>query len=205
MSDVVNTADPIQGMLSHAAMMSSRKKTQKLIVYESDPTTVDDCIKSKNWETPEAGNSLKEAILNEIGNLLNFEVFDVIAWEDVSSTESVWQIVVNFLTKSTKDITPERECIDKRKCRVCLGGHHMTSGVHFERTEAYDPVPSWTTIKLQVALTTKYRFGLRAFDYTAAYLQAELKGHYMPVHPKDCECAAKGNGRKDGTTGFQRQ
>jgi hypothetical protein len=51
----------------------------------------------------------------------------------------------------------------------------MTSGVHFERTEAYDPVPSWTTIKLQVALTAKHRFGLRVFDCNAAYLQAELK------------------------------
>ena len=81
----------------------------------------------------------------------------------------------------------------------------MTAGVHFERTEAYVPVRSWTTIKLQVALTTKHRFGLRAFDYTAAYLQAELKGHYMPGHPKDCECVTKGNGRKTGTAGFQRR
>jgi hypothetical protein len=57
MPDVVNIDDPIQGMLSHAAMMSSRKKAQKLSAYEQDPITVDDCIKSKNWETPEAGNS----------------------------------------------------------------------------------------------------------------------------------------------------
>ncbi len=100
MPDVVNTADPIQGMLIHAAMMSSRKKVQRPSVYESDPISVDDCIKSTNWETPETGNSWKEAILNEIGNLLNFKVFDVITWEDVPSTERVWQIVVNFLTPS---------------------------------------------------------------------------------------------------------
>jgi hypothetical protein len=42
MPDVVNTDDPIQGMLSHAAMMSSRKKTQRLSAYEADPVTVDD-------------------------------------------------------------------------------------------------------------------------------------------------------------------
>ena len=184
MPDVVNTDDPIQGMLSHAAMMSSRKKAQKLSAYEQDPITVDDCIKSKNWETPEAGNSWKEAILNEIGNLLNFKVFDVIAWEDVPSTERVWQIVVNFLTKRTKDSTPELERIDKRKCRICFGGHHMTAGVHFERTEAYAPVPSWTTIKLQLALTAKHRFGLKAFDCTAAYLQAELKKPLYARPPK---------------------
>jgi hypothetical protein len=145
---------------------------------------VDDCIKSKNWETPEVGNSWKEAILNEIGNLLNFKVFDVVEWEDVSSTERVWQIVVNFLTKRTKESTPELECIDKRKCRVCFKGHHMTAGVHFERTETYDPVPSWTTIKLQFTLTTKHRFGLRVFDCTAVYLQAELKNPLYDRTPK---------------------
>jgi hypothetical protein len=86
MPDVVDTNNLIQGMLSYAAMMSSRKKAQRLSAYVADPITVDDCIKSKNWETPEAGNSWKEAILNEIGNLLNFKVFDVVAWEDVPST-----------------------------------------------------------------------------------------------------------------------
>jgi hypothetical protein len=89
MPDVVNIADPIQGMLSHASMMSSRKKAQRLSAYETDPISVDECVKSTNWETPEAGNSWKEAILNEIGNLLNFKVFDVIAWQDVPSTERV--------------------------------------------------------------------------------------------------------------------
>ena len=88
MPDVVDTDNLIQGMLSHAAMMSSRKKAQKLSAYEADPVTVDDCTKSKNWETPEAGNSWKEAILNEIGNLLNFKVFDVIAWSEVDNHQT---------------------------------------------------------------------------------------------------------------------
>ena len=184
MPNVVETDNPIQGMLSHAAMMSSRKKAQKLSAYEADPITVEDCIRSKNWETPINGNSWKDAILNEIGNLMKFKVFEVIGWQDVPTGERVWQIVVNFLTKRTKDSTPERECIDKRKCRVCFGGHHMTAGVHFERTEAYAPVPSWTTIKLQLALTAKHRLGLRAFDCTAAYLQAELKKPLYARPPK---------------------
>jgi hypothetical protein len=60
----------------------------------------------------------------------------------------------------------------------------MTAGVHFERTEAYAPVPNWTTIKLQLALTANHRFGLRAFDCTAAYLQAELKKPLYARPPK---------------------
>ncbi len=153
----------------------------------------------------QTGNSWKEVILNEIGNLLNFKVFDVVVWEHVSSTERLWQIVVNFLTKHTKESTPELECIDKRKCRVCFGGHHMTTGVHFERTETYDPVPHWTTIKLQLALTSKDRFGLRVFDCTTAYLQAELK---KPLYARSQDTQriderdTKGNGQK---AGFQSQ
>ena len=184
MPDVVDIDNPIQGMLSHAAMMSSKKKIHRLSAYEPDPITVDDCSRSINWETPEAGNSWKDAILNEIGNLRKFKVFDVISWENVPTGERVWQIVVNFLTKRTKDSTPEHECVDKRKCRICFGGHHMTAGVHFERTEAYAPVPSWTTIKLQLALTAKHRLGLKAFDCTAAYLQAELKKPLYARPPK---------------------
>jgi hypothetical protein len=45
MPDVVDINNPIQGMLCNAAMMSSRKKTQRLSVYKADPITVDDCIK----------------------------------------------------------------------------------------------------------------------------------------------------------------
>jgi hypothetical protein len=60
----------------------------------------------------------------------------------------------------------------------------MTTGLHFKRTEAYAPVPSWTTMKLQLALTAKHRFGLRAFDCTAAYLQAELKKPLYARPPK---------------------
>jgi hypothetical protein len=142
----------------------------------------DECLRSKNWETPKAGNSWKDAILNEIGNLMKFKVFDVISWQDVPTGEREWQIVVNFLTKRTKDSTPERECIDKRKCRVCLGGIILLQG--FKRTEAYAPVPSWTTIKLQLALTAKHRLGLRAFDCTAAYLQEELKKPLYARPPK---------------------
>ena len=37
MPDVVDTNNPIQGMLSHAAMMSARRKAQKLSAYDPDP------------------------------------------------------------------------------------------------------------------------------------------------------------------------
>ena len=48
MPDVVETDNPIQGMLSNAAMLSSKKKAQRLSAYEPDPITVEDCLNSKN-------------------------------------------------------------------------------------------------------------------------------------------------------------
>ena len=63
MPDVVETDNPIQGMLSNAAMLSSKKKAQRLSAYEPDPITVEDCLNSKNWDSPKAGNSWKDAIL----------------------------------------------------------------------------------------------------------------------------------------------
>ena len=44
--------------------------------------------------------------------------------------------------------------------------------------------PAWTTIKLQLALTSKHRMKLRAFDCTAAYLQADLKDPLYVRPPK---------------------
>jgi hypothetical protein len=53
---------------------------------------------------------------------MKFKVFDVISWQDVPTGERVWQVVVNFLTKRTKDSTPERECIDNANAVFVLGG-----------------------------------------------------------------------------------
>jgi len=58
---------------------------------------------------------------------------------------------------------------------MCFGGHKAIEGVHYNRIDAYAPVPTWTTIKLQLALTSRYHLQLKAFDCVASYLQADLK------------------------------
>ena len=184
MPDVVTNQDPIQSMTSYASMIGARSKATKMSAYKPDPMTVDECKKSPEWEVAREGNSWKEAILNEIGNLRKYNVFDIIKLEDVPSGAQIFQIIINFLTKRTKDSTPDCECIDKRKCRICFGGHHMTAGVHYAKPDSYAPVPSWTTIKLQLALTSKHKMQLRAFDCTAAYLQADLKDPLYVRPPK---------------------
>ena len=74
---------PDPGDAESCSYDSSRKKAQKLSAYEADPIMVDDCLRAKNWETPKSRNSWKGTILNEIGNLMKFKVFDVIAWQDI--------------------------------------------------------------------------------------------------------------------------
>jgi len=58
MPNAVDLSGEIQGMISHAAMMSERaKKNAKLSAYDLDPMSLDACKKSGNWEYPKQGNS----------------------------------------------------------------------------------------------------------------------------------------------------
>jgi hypothetical protein len=175
MPDAVDLENDIQGMLSWAVMAANKKKNIKMSAYPPDPLNIPECQSSENWSNPTQGNSWYEAIMSEIGNLRKFNVFEVIPLSSLPTGKRLFSIVISFVTKRTKDSTPEKEVIDKRKCRICFGGHHMQAGVHFQKHEAFAPVPSWTTIKLQMALTARHRMGLRAFDCVAAYLQADLK------------------------------
>ena len=67
---------------------------------------------------------------------------------------------------------------------MCLGGHKAIEGVHYNRIDAYAPVPTWTTIKLQLALTSWCHLQLKAFDCVASYLQADLKDPLYIYPPK---------------------
>jgi len=60
MHNAVDLSDEIQGMISHAAVMSKRAKVnKKLSAYDPDPMSQDACKKSDNWEYPKQGNSWK--------------------------------------------------------------------------------------------------------------------------------------------------
>jgi len=185
MPNAVDLSDEIQGMMSHAAMMSKRAKVNaKLSAYDPDPMSLDACKKSVNWEYPRQENSWKQAIMNEIENLKKFDVFKIIPLSSVPSGAKIFSIVTGYLTKRTKASTPKHEENDKRKCRMCLGGHKAIEGVHYNRIGAYAPVPTWSTIKLQLALTSRHHLQLKAFDCVAAYLQADLKDPLHVYPPK---------------------
>jgi len=114
--------------------------------------------------------------MHEIDNLKKF-VFKIIPLSSVPSGMKIFSIVTGYLTKITKASTGtrEHERADKRKCRMCLGGHKVIEGVHLNRIDACAPVPTWTTIKMQLALTSWHRLQLKAFDCVAAYLESDLK------------------------------
>jgi len=186
MPNAVDLSDEIQGMISHTAMMSKRAKINaKLSAYDpADLMSLDACKKSDNWEYPKQGNSWKQAIMNEIDNLKKFDMFKIIPMSSVPSGTKIFSIVTEYLTKRTKASTPEQEEVDKRRCRMCLGEHKAIEGVHYNRIDAYAPVPTWTTVKLQLALTSQHRLQFKAFDCVAAYLQADLKDPLYVYPPK---------------------
>ena len=53
----------------------------------------------------------------EVNNLIKYGV-------DASeaTNKKIFPSLINFLTKRTKDSTPENEKVDKRKTRICFGG-----------------------------------------------------------------------------------
>jgi len=122
--------------------------------------------------------------MNEIENLKIFDVFKITPLSSVPSGTKIFSIVTGYLTKRTKASTPEHEEVDKRKCRMCLGGHKAIEGVHYNQLDAYAPVCTWSTIKLQLALTSRHHLQLKAFDCVAAYLQADLKDALYVYPPK---------------------
>ena len=161
-----NMDQSLQAFVSHY--------TGKRTAYPPDPKSISDCKKSVNWQQPvEQGNSWQESILTEVGNFVKYGVYTIV---DASQAEGfeIFPTLINFLTKRTKDSTPEAECIDKRKTRICFGGHKCVLGRDYTKLDAYAPVPNWSTIKLQLALTALHRLKLKAFDCTAAYLQTEI-------------------------------
>jgi len=186
MPNAVNLSDEIQNMNSHAAMLSKQHKTNpKMSAYTLDPISVEECKKSEDWSAPQQGNSWKQTIMSKIDNLLKFKVFNTISLSDVPFSSKIFPIICTFLTKRTKESSLEQEETERRKARMCLGGHLAIEGVHYQKMDAYAPVPTWATIKLQLALTSCHKLQLRAFDCVAAYLQAELKEPIYARPPKD--------------------
>ena len=111
-------------------------------------------------------------------------MFKIRPLSSVPSGTQIFSIVTGYLTKRTKASTPDHEEVDTQKCRMCLGGHNAIESVHYNRIDAYGPVPTWTTIKLQLALISRHRLQLKAFDCVAAYLQADLKDPLYVYPPK---------------------
>ena len=146
--------------------------------------SIPQCMMSPDWQTTDQGNTWCESILSEWGNFKRFDVVESVSKQDVPDHHDILPTIINFLTKRQKDSTPALPVVDKRKTRICLGGHKCVPGVHFERQEAYAPVPTWSIVKLQLALTALHGLKLKAFDATAAYLQTPMEKEVYCQPPK---------------------
>ena len=169
--------------------MVSRKRRcsldNKLSAYPRDPTSIHACEQSEHRQQPVAqGNSWYESILSEVGNLVKYDVITKVPRSQVPLGHKIFPTIINFLTKRQRESTPEAEVVDKRKTRICFGGHRMYPGEDFYKVEAFAPVPTWSMIKTQLALTALHGMRLKAFDCTAAYLQTKLDKEIYAAPPK---------------------
>ena len=127
--------------------------------------------------------------MNEIENLKKFDVFKTKPLSSVPTGTKIFSIVTGCLTKRTKAGTPEHEEVDKRKCRMCLRGHKVIEGDHYNRIDAYAPVPTWSTIKLQLALTSRHHLQLTPYlKYYGSQPSMDsfyVFGSYCSVHMGD--------------------
>jgi len=185
MPNTVDLSDEIQAMISHAPLLSKLAEANgKLSTNDPDPVSLDACKKLVNWEYPRKRSSWKQAIMNEIENLKKFDVCKIIPLSSVPSGAKILLIVTGHFIKRTKAGTLEHEEVDKRKCGMCLGSRKAIKGVHYNRIDVYAPVPKWSAIKLQPALTSQHHLQLKAFDCVTAYLQADLKDSLYVYPPK---------------------
>ena len=87
--NAIDLSDEIQEMMNHVAMMSkSAKVNAKSSAYDPDSMSLDACKKPDNWENPKQGNLWKQAIMKEIENLKNFDVFTIISLSSVRERPS---------------------------------------------------------------------------------------------------------------------
>ena len=112
--------------------------------------------------------------MTEVQNLLQFKVYTAVE-KTTADGHNIFLTLMNFLTKRTKDSTPQIEVIDKRKTRIVFGGHRCIAGRDFCRLDAYAPVPTWGQVKLRLAMAAIHGLKLKAFDCIAVYLQTPME------------------------------
>ena len=104
-----------------------RSKEGKKSAYDPDPKSIDQCKLSANWEKPAQGNSWWESIISEVDNFIRYGVFTIVDAKTAGYNQ-ICPCVITFVTKRTKDSTPENDIVDKKKTSICFGGHRCILG-----------------------------------------------------------------------------
>ena len=72
--------------------------------------------------------------------------------------------------------------IDKYKARLVAKGYSQEEGIDYEDTFA--PVAKWNTIRIMIALATKYNWKVHQLDVKSTFLNRDLKEEVYLVQPE---------------------
>ena len=130
------------------------------IIYD-DPTTYEEAMGS------EQRDAWKEAIEEEVRNLIQFQCFEVIPKADAIRHGKLVKCKWVFKTKRKADGS-----IQRLKARLTAKGFTQVPGSDFDET--YASVVSWDTLRILFATAAEYDMDVSVRDIKSAFLQNRL-------------------------------
>ena len=82
-----------------------------------------------------------------------------------------------YKTKINADVS-----VDKYKARLVAKGYSQKEGIDYEDTFA--PIAKLNTIRIMIALATKYNWKVHQLDVKPAFMNGDLKEEVYLVHPE---------------------
>jgi hypothetical protein len=161
---------------SSVAPRRSTRQTHTPVRYKDYAlmTQVMNVVEPLNFEQAKDHKVWMDAMKEEYDSIMKNET-----WELTKLPENKVPIGSKWLFKSKFNVDGS---IDKYKARLVAKGYSQKEGIDYEDTFA--PVAKMNTIRLMIAMATKYNWKLHQLDVKSTFLNGELKEEVYLVQPE---------------------